>query len=147
MLPDFLLNLAANLAWALLEKEQGQIAEARRLLERGLKQVSSRRGRALLLSTLGSLLAAQRDLATAERHFQEALRLDEKDPLTHYHFAVRVLLPSGRRQEACQHLQRAHELGARKPRDRQRIEQAWRRHCAANSSQGEGSPSTNSANE
>ncbi len=121
-------------AWALLEKEQGRVEEARALLERGLQQVTARRGRAILLSTLGGFLAEQGDLATAERHFQEALRLDEKDPLAHYHFAMRVLLPAGRREEACRHLARAHALRARKPRDRERIEQALRRHSPADTS-------------
>ncbi|MDW8277709.1 MAG: tetratricopeptide repeat protein, partial [Anaerolineales bacterium] len=91
--------------------------------------VTHRRGRALLLSTLGSLLAEQRRYQEAETHFRQALDLHEKDPLTHYHFAVQVLLPTGRREEACAHLRRALELNPRKPRDRARIEQALQKNA------------------
>ena len=121
-------------AWAVLEKEQGEVERARELLQRGLGRVSARRGRALLLSTLGSLLASERRYAEAESYFQQALSLDEANPLTRYHFAVQVLLPLGRREEACAHLQRALALGPRKARDQRRIEQALRKHCSSQSS-------------
>ncbi len=77
-------------AWALLEAQQGNLSEAIRILEDGLQRVHDRRGRALLLSTLGSRLARQNDLLQAEKYFQQALELDERNPLTHYHFAVDV---------------------------------------------------------
>ncbi|MCX7681134.1 MAG: tetratricopeptide repeat protein, partial [Anaerolineae bacterium] len=116
-------------AWALLEKGQGRLDQACRLLEDGLQRVAERRDRARLLSILGSLLADQRRYQEAEAHFRQALDLHEHDPLTHYHFAVRVLLPTGRREEACKHLRRALELRPRKERDRRRIEQALKREC------------------
>jgi tetratricopeptide (TPR) repeat protein len=54
----------------------------------------------------------------------ESLRLRERDPLNHYHYAVDLLLKQGRRGEACRHLRRALELNPRKARDRQQIERA-----------------------
>ncbi|MGC8960072.1 MAG: tetratricopeptide repeat protein, partial [Chloroflexia bacterium] len=116
-------------AWALLEAQQGRPQATRRILEDGLQRVRAPRGRALLLSTLGGLLARQNDLPQAEEYFRQALKLNERDPLTHYHFAVQVLLRSGRRDEACRHLRRALELRPRKARDRRRIEQALQKHC------------------
>jgi uncharacterized protein HemY len=98
-------------------------------LRRGLAQVEERRGRALLLSTLGGLLARQKKYAEAEDAFRQALDFDEKNPLTHYHFAVDCLIPQGKLKEACRHLERARSLRPRKERDRQKIESALRRYC------------------
>ena len=116
-------------AWALLEAQQGHSETAEALLRRGLEQVEERRGRALLLSTLGGLLARQKKYAEAEDAFRQALDFDEKDPLTHYHFAVNCLIPRGKLEEACRHLERARSLRPRKERDRQKIESALRRYC------------------
>jgi tetratricopeptide (TPR) repeat protein len=52
-------------AYALFEKEQRNFAEARRLLEEGLRRVRDGRGKGLLHSTLGGLLAGGGDLAAA----------------------------------------------------------------------------------
>ncbi|MDQ7028567.1 MAG: tetratricopeptide repeat protein [Ardenticatenia bacterium] len=114
-------------AWALMEARLGRHEEARRLLDEGLSRVQEPRGRALLLSTRGSMLARQQKYAEAEADFRAALALHEGDPLTHYHFAVDCLLPQNRRQEACQHLRRAEELRPRKRRDRERVALALRR--------------------
>ena len=116
-------------AWALMEAQDGHPETAEALLRRGLGQVQDRRGRALLLSMLGSLLARQKRYPQAEDAFRQALGLREKDPLTHYHFAVDCLIPQGKGDEACQHLERALELRPRKERDRQKIESALRRYC------------------
>ncbi len=116
-------------AWALLEAQNGRPDQAEIILRRGLEQVSDRRGRALLLSTLGGLLARRKDYAQAEARFYEALALDESDPLTHYHFAVDCLIPQRRYKDACEHLHRALALKPRKARDRERIERALRRYC------------------
>jgi tetratricopeptide (TPR) repeat protein len=50
--------------------------------------------------------------------------LHERNPLTHYHYAVDVLLKQGRRDEACRHLRRVLELNPRKARHRRQIERA-----------------------
>lgn len=86
------------------------------------------RGKGLLHSTLGSKLAGGGSLSEAETHFRKALAYDERDPLTHYHFAVRVLLRTNWREEACQHLCRAKALHPRRERDRKLIEDALRRN-------------------
>ena len=116
-------------AWALLEAQQGHPETAEALLRRGLEQVEERRGRALLLSTLGGLLARQKKYAEAEDAFRQALAFDEKDPLTHYHFAVDCLIPQGKLEEACRHLERARSLRPRRERDRRKIESALHRYC------------------
>ncbi len=116
-------------AWALLEAQNGRPDQAETILRQGLERVREQRGRALLLSTLGGVLARRKEYTQAEDCFREALTLNEKDALTHYHFAVNCLLPQGKRDEACQHLRRALALKPRKARDRQRIEAALRRCC------------------
>jgi len=122
-------------AYALFEKEQHNFDEARRLLEEGLRRVHDRRGKGLLHSTLGDLLAGGGDLAAAESHFRKALECDDRDALTHYYFATRVLLRTGRRPEACRHLCRAKALRARKPHEREMIEKALERNgCQCNGS-------------
>ncbi len=123
-------------AWALLEAKNGHPETAQALLRRGLEQVSDRRGRALLLSALGSLLARQKQYPQAEEAFQQALDLHEKNPLTHYHFAVDCLIPQAKREKACRHLRRAQELHPRKERDRRKIESALRRYCSSSSPKG-----------
>jgi tetratricopeptide (TPR) repeat protein len=112
-----------------MEAQQGQPETAEALLRRGLEQVEERRGRALLLSTLGSILAHRKAYPEAEDAFRQALDFDEKDPLTHYHFAVDCLIPRGKLEEACRHLERARSLRPRKERDRRKIESALRRYC------------------
>ena len=124
---------AAWQAWALMEAQQGQPETAEALLRRGLEQVEERRGRALLLSALGSILAHREAYPEAEDAFRQALAFDEKDPLTHYHFAVNCLIPQGKLEEACRHLERARSLRPRKERDRRKIESALRRHCGSSS--------------
>ena len=116
-------------AWALLEARQGRPEEALRILEQGLARVRRRRWRALLHSAQGSVLARQGRYDRAEAAFREALRLNPRNPLTHYHYAMGLLLPQGRLDEACEHLRQAHALRARKARDRRRITRAWQRHC------------------
>jgi tetratricopeptide (TPR) repeat protein len=116
-----------------MEAQQGQPETAEALLRRGLEQVEERRGRALLLSTLGSILAHREAYPEAEDAFRQALAFDEKDPLTHYHFAVNCLIPQGKLEEACRHLERARSLRPRKERDRRKIESALRRHCGSSS--------------
>ena len=111
-------------AWALMEARLGNHDKARELLEEGLRRVGEMRGRGLLLSTLGSLLAWQGFMDQAEACFREALTIYPQDPLTHYHFARDCLLPQGRTDEACEHLRRALALKPRKPRDRERIQRA-----------------------
>jgi len=125
-------------AWALMEAQDGHPETAEALLRRGLGQVQDRRGRALLLSMLGSLLARQKRYPQAEDAFRQALGLREKDPLTHYHFAVDCLIPQGKGDEACQHLERALELRPRKERDRRKIESALRQHCPGPPAKGQG---------
>ena len=123
-------------AYALFEKEQRQYDEARRLLEEGLRHVRDGRGKGLLHSTLGGLLAGGGDLAAAESHFRKALEYDDRDALTHYHFATKVLLRTDRREEACRHLCRAKRLRARKPYEREMIEKAIERNgCQCGSSE------------
>ena len=124
---------AAWQAWALMEAQQGQPETAEALLRRGLEQVEERRGRALLLSALGSILAHREAYPEAEDAFRQALDFDEKNPLTHYHFAVNCLIPQGKLEEACRHLERARSLRPRKERDRRKIESALRRHCGSSS--------------
>ena len=116
-------------AWALMEAQQGHREEALRILEKGLRQVHRRRERAILLSTRGGTLARMQRWDEAEEAFRQALRLHARNPLTHYHFAVDLLLKRGRTEEACAHLRRAQALRPRKPRDRRKIEQALARHC------------------
>ena len=116
-------------AWALMEAQDGHPETAEALLRRGLGQVQERRGRALLLSALGGLLARQKNYPQAEDAFRQALELDEKNPLSHYHFAVDCLIPQGKLEEACRHLERARSLHPRKERDRQKIESVLRRYC------------------
>ncbi len=120
-------NAPTYQAWAVMEARLGDREKALELLEQGLKRVRNSRGRALLLSTRGSLLARLQRFPEAEAAFRQALKVYEKDPLTHYHFAVDCLLPQGRREEACQHLRRARQLRPRKKRDRQRIQRAWQK--------------------
>ncbi len=116
-------------AWALMEAQHGDAKKAESLLRTGLEKVQEERGRALLLSTLGSLLARQKHYPQAEEAFRQALELWEKNPLTHYHFAVDCLIPQRKTQEACQHLERARSLRPRKERDRRKIEAALQRYC------------------
>ncbi|MGB9890809.1 MAG: tetratricopeptide repeat protein [Anaerolineae bacterium] len=116
-------------AWALLEAQSRHPAEARRILEEGLSQITEPRGLALLHSTLGGLLARQGEYQAAEEQFHQALELDSRDPLTHYHYAIDCLVPQRRMDEACRHLREAESLGARKARDRRRIREALQRHC------------------
>ncbi len=116
-------------AWALMEAQHGDAQTAETLLRKGLEKVQEVRGRALLFSTLGSLLARQKNYPQAEEAFRQALKLHEKDPLTHYHFAMDCLLPQGKRDEACQHLERARSLRPRKERERRKIEAALQRYC------------------
>ncbi|MDW8300494.1 MAG: hypothetical protein RML95_14280, partial [Anaerolineae bacterium] len=123
-------------AYALFERDQRNYSEAERLLREGLRRVSDSKGKGLLHSTLGSLLAGGRKLQEAEKHFRTALRYNSGDPLTHYHFAVRVLLSTNRKDEACQHLCRAKALRPKKQRDRKLIEDAIERsgcRCAEQS--------------
>lgn len=118
--------------YALAQKAADNFDEARRLLEEGLRHVHDGRGKGLLHSALGGLLAGGQapDLSAAEAHFRKALEYDARNALTHYHFAVRVLLPTKRRAEACQHLCRAKALHPRRERDRKMIEDAlWRNGC------------------
>jgi len=112
-----------------MEWGQGHPEEALRILERGLARVRRRRGRAQLLSTQGSILARTGRHTEAEAAFRKALRLNPKDPLTHYHYAKDLLIPQGRVAEACEHLRQARALRARKARHRRRIDQAWHRWC------------------
>ena len=126
-------NVPTLQAWALMEAQQGQPETAEALLRRGLEQVEERRGRALLLSALGSILAHREAYPEAEDAFRQALDFDEKNPLTHYHFAVNCLIPQGKLEEACRHLERARSLRPRKERDRRKIESALRRHCGSSS--------------
>jgi tetratricopeptide (TPR) repeat protein len=116
-------------AWALMEAIHGDDRTAQKILERGLKCVSKRQGQALILSTFGGLLARREDFALARQYFDEALNLDEANPLTHYHFAVDCLLPLGDEKVACQHLHRALQLRLRKERDRRKIQQALKQNC------------------
>jgi tetratricopeptide (TPR) repeat protein len=122
-------------AYALFEKEQRNFDEARRLLEEGLRHVRDGRGKGLLHSTLGGLLAGGGDLAAAESHFRKALEYDDRNALTHYHFATKVLLRTDRRAEACRHLCRAKALRIKKPHEREMIEKALERNgCQCNGS-------------
>jgi len=113
-------------AYALFERDQRDYAKAERLLREGLRKVSDAEGKGLLHSTLGGLLAGGGKMREAEENFRTALRYDERNPLTHYHFAVRVLLRTNRREEACKHLCRAKALRPEKERDRKLIEDALR---------------------
>ena len=72
----------------------------------------------------GSILARQGRFPEAEEAFLQALALDGKNPLTHYHYAMDCLEPQSRRQEVCAHLRRAQSLHPRKPRDRRRVARA-----------------------
>jgi tetratricopeptide (TPR) repeat protein len=122
-------------AYALFEKEQRQYDEARRLLEEGLRHVRDGRGKGLLHSTLGGLLAGGGDLAAAESHFRKALQHDDENAMTHYYFAINVLLRTARREEACRHLCRAKALRIKKPHERAMIEKALERNgCQCNGS-------------
>ncbi len=114
-------------AWALMEARLGRHDRARALLKDGLQQVRAAPDRALPLSTLGSLLARAQRYAEAEDAFRQALALHDRAPLTHYHYAWDCLRPQGRREEACRHLRRARELGARKDKHRQKIQRALKR--------------------
>ena len=117
-------------AWAVFEREQRNYGEARRLLEEGLQHVYSRRGKGLLHSTLGGLFARRNDLQAAEEHFRKALEYNDQDALTHYYFAVYVLLKTNRREEACVHLRRAEALGVEDEYQRRKIEDAaWYNGC------------------
>ena len=116
-------------AWALMEAQDGHPETAEVLLRKALEQVQEPCGRALLLSTLGGLRARQKQYPQAEEAFRQALELDEKNPFTHYHFAVDCLIPQRRIKEACQHLHRAQALRPRKERDRHKIEAALHRYC------------------
>ncbi len=117
-------------ALGVLEKEAEDLQRARAVLTRGLRRVRSRRGRALLLSTRGSLQArGWKDYAAAEEDFRRALELNPYDPHTHYHLARDVLLPQGRRDEACRHLQRALQLRVRKRGFRRHLQRFYRRWC------------------
>ncbi len=113
----------------LLEAQNRRPAEARRILEEGLSRVAEPRGRALLHSALGGLLARQGEYEAAEEQFRRALELDPRNPLTHYHYAVDCLIPQHRIDEACRHLREAERIGARRARDRRRIQKALREYC------------------
>jgi tetratricopeptide (TPR) repeat protein len=115
-------------AWALLESQLGRHDEAERLLRQGLRHVRDGYGLGLLHSSLGRLLADRGRLQEAEESFRKALQHNERDAQTHYHFAVRVLLRTNRRTEACQHLCRAKALGAKKQHIREMIERAVQRN-------------------
>ncbi len=120
-------------AWALMEAQRGQPQRALEILAQGLARIHRRRDRALLLSTRAGLLARQERWPEAEADYRQALELHERNPHTHYHYAVDFLLKRGRTAEACRHLQRALALNPRKKRHRQRIQRALQRHCQAGS--------------
>jgi len=112
-----------------MEARHGDYSTPQKILEMGLKCVSKRQGQAIILSTFGGLLARRENFALARQYFDEALNLDEANPLTHYHFAVDCLLPDGDEKTACQHLHRVLQLHLRKERDRRKIQQALKQHC------------------
>ena len=116
-------------AWAIMEARLTGNETAKKILDNGLQHVHKRRGRALLLSSMGSLLARQQDYKQARQYFAEALSIDDTNALTHYHFAVDCLLYDGEIVEACHHLHLALKLRPRKEHDRRRIEQALERYC------------------
>ena len=115
-------------AWAIMERNLGRHNEAKRLLEQGLQHVRDRRGKGLLHSTLGGLLASGGNLAAAEAHFRKALEYNDEDAMTHYYFAINVLLRANRREEACRHLCRAKALRIKKEYQRRMIESAIQRN-------------------
>ncbi len=115
-------------AWAIMERNLGRHSEAKRLLEQGLQHVRDRRGKGLLHSTLGGLLASGGNLAAAEAHFRKALEYNDEDAMTHYYFAINVLLRANRREEACRHLCRAKALRIKKEYQRRMIESAIQRN-------------------
>ncbi len=119
-------SAATYQAWALMEAQQVDPRRALELLDEGLSRAREPRGRALLLSTRGGTLARLKRFSEAEEAFHQALALDEANPLTHYHYAMDVLAPQGRREEACRHLRRALQLRPHRARDRRRIEEALR---------------------
>ena len=61
------------------------------------------------------------DMAGAERHYGEALRLRPDDPETHYNYAL-LLKAKGELAEAQEHFRIAHELAPEEPSFQSAIE-------------------------
>jgi tetratricopeptide (TPR) repeat protein len=82
---------------------RGRYAEARDLFNRAALLLPNY---SFLEVNLGVVSNALQDPVEAERHFQRALSLDEKQPVAHRLYAL-FLLDRGRGPEAITHLQRA----------------------------------------
>lgn len=94
---------------AILRREQGDVAEARALLERAL---AANPRDAAVWNTLGNLLLASSAPDAAEQAFRSAAELEPNNPDPHYNLA-RTLWQGGRAAEAAASLERARALSAR----------------------------------